>query len=181
MTQQPMQQQYPQQYQQPISQQYAPPQGKSDLPMIVGAIVITIVVIIAAVLFVVFTSEDNGNKGGDGFEGSTTTPTGAFDFTEVNTGEYVGGIVSLSDDLPLSDCSVTIMDTSSGSSASSGPPLSERTISTGRGGLSLTYSDTNDNNKVDAGDVWTMDNAYRGDQMKLIHDTGATIAAYTIP
>jgi hypothetical protein len=149
--------------------------------MIVGAIVITIIVILAALLFIVFTSEDNGNKGGDGNGGTVrTAPTGAFDFTETTTGSYTGGIISLSDDVKLSDCSWTIVDID-GASASQGPPIISGTpVQAGRG-LKLTFTDTNSNNKIDAGDVVTLENAEKGDQIKLIHDTGKSIASYTVP
>jgi hypothetical protein len=149
--------------------------------MIVGAIVITIIVIIAALLFVVLTSEDDEKNGSDGNGSSTTAPTGAFDFTETTTGNYTGGIISLSDAVRLSECSWTIIDVSTGASASQGPPIRSGTpVQAGRG-LKLTYSDTNPNNKIDAGDVITLENAAKGDQIKLIHDTGKSIAAYTIP
>jgi hypothetical protein len=149
--------------------------------MIIGAIIIAIVVILAALLFIFLASDDNGKTESDGNGGSTTSPVGAFDFTETSTGNYTGGIVSLSDTLPLSDCSIAIIDTSTGASASGGPPLPEYTISTGSDGLTLRYYDTNSNNKVDAGDVWTLTNAYKNDQIKLIHETGKLVATYTIP
>jgi hypothetical protein len=150
--------------------------------MMVGAIVITIVVILAAVLFVVLTSEDDGNKGSDGNGGTVrTVPTGAFDFAEGDTGDYAGGLVSLSGDLPLSDCSVTIIDVSTGSSASDGPPLSESTLVAGSVGLNLKYHDVNENDKVDVADLWILTNAYEGDQIYLIHETGKEIANYIIP
>ena len=172
------QQQYPQQFQQPMPQQYVPPQGRSDLPLIIGAIVITIIVIIAALLFVVLTSEDDGKKGSDGNGGSTTAPTGAFEFSETTAGNYTGGIISLSDEVKLSDCSWTIIDID-GSSASQGPPILSGTAIQAGSGLKLTFIDAN--SKVDAGDVVTLENAEKGDQIKLIHDTGKSIAAYTIP
>lgn len=176
------QQQYPPQYQQPIQQQYTPPQGRSDLPLIVGAIVIAIVVILAGVLFVVLTSKDDGKTGSDGNGGTVTTvPTGAFDFTETSNGNYTGGIVSLSGEVRLSDCSITIIDTSTGASASQGPPIRSGYPVQAGSGLKLTFTDTNSNKKVDAGDVWTLTNAQKNDQIKLIHDTGKAIAAYTIP
>jgi hypothetical protein len=149
--------------------------------MIVGAIVITIVVIIAVLLFVVLTSDDDGNIGNGRMESSTTAPTGAFDFTETTTGNYTGGIISLSDDVRLSECSWAVIDVSTGASASQGPPImSGRPVQAGSG-LKLTFTDTNSNSKVDAGDVVTLENAAKGDQIKLIHDTGKSIAAYTIP
>jgi hypothetical protein len=150
--------------------------------MIIGAIVIAVVVIMAVVLFVVLTSDDNGNSGSEGNGGGvTTSPTGAFDFTETTTGNYTGGIVSLSDEVRLSDCSWTIIDTSTGASASQGPPIRSGIPLQAGSGLRLTFTDTNSNDKVDAGDVVTLENAEKGDQIKFIHDTGRSIATYTVP
>jgi hypothetical protein len=112
---------------------------------------------------------------------TTTSPTGAFDFSETSTGNYTGGLVSLSSEVKLEDCSWTIIDVSTGASASQGPPIISGTpVQAGRG-LKLTFTDANSNEKVDAGDVITLENAAEGDQIRLIHDTGKSIAAYTIP
>jgi flagellin-like protein len=140
-------------------------------PVIAVILMVAITVVLAAVLYVMVSGM---------MTGSTTAPTGAFDFTETTTGNYTGGIVSLSDDVKLSDCSWTIVDIN-GASGSQGPPITgDGTSVTTGGGLSLTFTDTNTNSKVDAGDVVTLANAEKGDQIKLIHDTGKSIAAYTV-
>jgi flagellin-like protein len=140
-------------------------------PVIAVILMVAITVVLAAVLYVMVSGM---------MTGSTTAPTGAFDFTETTTGNYTGGIVSLSDDVKHSDCSWTIVDIN-GASGAQGPPITETPVTTGAGGLILTFSDTNPNSKVDAGDVITLTNAEKGDQIKLIHDTGKSIAVYTVP
>jgi flagellin-like protein len=141
-------------------------------PVIAVILMVAITVVLAAVLYVMVSGM---------MTGSTTAPTGAFDFTETSTGNYTGGVISLSDDVKLSDCSWTIIDTSTGASASQGPPILSGTAVQAGTGLKLTFTDTNANSKVDAGDVINLVNADKNDQIKLIHDTGKSIAAYTIP
>jgi hypothetical protein len=111
---------------------------------------------------------------------TTTTPTGALSFTETSVGNYTGGIIALSDELKLSEASITIIDVSDGSAASQGPPLQSGIPFTTSGGLSLTFTDTNANRKMDAGDVWVISNAASGDQIKLVHEDGEMIATYTL-
>ncbi len=140
-------------------------------PVIAVILMVAITVVLAAVLYVMVSGM---------MTGSTTAPTGALDFTDQGGGNYTGGIVSLSDDVKLTDCSVTIIDASDGSSASQGPPLQSGVPITTAGGLEVKFSDTNPNQQIDAGDVWTIKNGADGDQIKLIHDTGKQIAIYTI-
>lgn len=111
---------------------------------------------------------------------TTTTPTAALDFTETSPGNYTGGIVSLSDKVLLSEASITIVDVSDDSAASQGPPLLSGIPITTWGGLSLTFTDTNDNNQMDAGDVWIIKNGESGDQIKWVHESGKIIAHYTL-
>jgi hypothetical protein len=111
---------------------------------------------------------------------TTTTPTAALDFTETSPGNFTGGIVSLSDKVLLSEASFTIVDVSDGSAASQGPPLLSGIPITTSGGLSLTFTDTNDNYQMDAGDVWVIKNGEHGDLIKWVHENGKMIAQYTL-
>jgi hypothetical protein len=111
---------------------------------------------------------------------TTTTPTAALDFTETSAGNYTGGIVSMSDKVLLSEASITIVDVSDGSAASQGPPLLSGIPITTSGGLSLTFTDTNDNYQMDAQDVWIIKNGESGDQIKWVHESGKMIAMYTL-
>jgi hypothetical protein len=112
--------------------------------------------------------------------GTTTSPNGAMSFTENTVGNYTGGLISLSDEVKISEASIIIIDVSVGSSASQGPPLQSGVPITTSGGMSLTYTDSNGNLKLDAGDVWTVTNGATGDVIKLIHETGKSIAEYTL-
>lgn len=114
-------------------------------------------------------------------DGTTTSPTGALDFYDVGDGNYTGGIISLSEEVKLYESSFTIIDISDGSSASQGPPVISGIPITTSGGLSLKYTDVNSNEKMDAGDVWTISNGEEGDQIKWLYETGNVIAMYTIP
>jgi hypothetical protein len=114
-------------------------------------------------------------------DGTTTSPTGAFDFVENSPGNFTGGIISLSDKVKLTESSITIIDVSDGSAASQGPPLQSGIPIITSGGLTLEFTDTNGNNQMDAGDVWTISNGASGDQIKWIYETGNVIAMYTIP
>jgi hypothetical protein len=111
---------------------------------------------------------------------ATTSPTGALSFTETSQGNFTGGIISLSDEVKLSEASITIIDISDGSSASQGPPLQSGVPFSTSGGMTLTFTDTNGNRKMDAGDVWTISGAENGDQVKWIYETGFVIASYTL-
>lgn len=110
---------------------------------------------------------------------TTTTPTGALSFTENAPGNYTGGIISLSAQVLLSESSITIIDVSDASSAFQGPLQSGVPIITS-GGMTLTFTDTNANMKMDAGDVWTITNGESGDNIKWVHENGKAIAMYTL-
>jgi hypothetical protein len=112
--------------------------------------------------------------------GTTTSPTGAFSFTETSSpGNYSGGLVSLSSTVYYANASVTIIDVSTSDSAFMDPLQNGSAIQAGSG-LTLAYRDTNENLKLDAGDVWTISNGASGDVIKLIHNTGKIIAEYTL-
>jgi PKD repeat protein len=106
-------------------------------------------------------------------------PTGALSFTENTVGNYTGGLIALSDELYISDASITIIDVSTSDSASQDPVQSGVTLQAGSG-LNLTYTDSNGNGKMDAGDVWVIKNGASGDVIKLIHKTGKSVAEYTL-
>jgi flagellin-like protein len=140
-------------------------------PVIAVILMVAITVVLAAVLYVMV----SGMMGG-----TTTAPTGALDFDEKSIGNYTGGIVSLSDEVKLTDASITIIDNTDQTSASQGPPLVSGQALAAPGGMTLKYTDTNANQKIDAGDVWTVTNGEDGDTIKLIHKDGKAIASYTL-
>jgi hypothetical protein len=110
---------------------------------------------------------------------TTTTPVAALSFTEQSPGNYTGSIISLNEEVMLSEVSITIIDVSDGSSASQDPVQSGIPITTS-GGLNLTFTDTNGNSRMDAGDVWVIKNGADGDQIKMVYETGSVIATYTL-
>jgi flagellin-like protein len=142
-------------------------------PVIAVILMVAITVVLAAVLYVMVSGM---------MTGTTTAPTGAFSFTESasNPGNYTGTLISISTETKYTDASLTIIDDSTGNSGSQDPIASETSFNTGSGELTLTYSDTNTNNKLDAGDVWKVANGGSGDQIKLIHKTGKSIAVITL-
>lgn len=142
-------------------------------PVIAVILMVAITVVLAAVLYVMVSGM---------MTGTTTAPTGALSFTENTPGNYTGGIISLSDQTKISDASITIIDVSTSKSASLDPLASGTKVDTDttNGGLEMTYVDSNNNQKIDAGDVWTIKYGESGDVIKLIHETGKSIAEYTL-
>jgi flagellin-like protein len=142
-------------------------------PVIAVILMVAITVVLAAVLYVMVSGM---------MTSTSTTPTGAMDFTEGSqTGNFSGSFVSLSKSVKLSDTQVTIIDDSTGGSASINN-LEDTKIATVPGGLTLTYNDINGNNKVDGGDTIRCNNADSKDQIKFVYEpTGGVIAQYTFP
>ena len=145
-------------------------------PVIAVILMVAITVVLAAVLYVMVSGM---------MTGTTTAPTGAFAFnadTETD-GKYIGTLVSLSSDVKLSDASITILDASNGGSAAQGPPVvsgSVIQVTSPSTGMNLTYTDTNGNSKLDAGDVWVIQGGAVNDEVRLIHKTGKAIATYKV-
>jgi hypothetical protein len=162
--------QHSQQYQQPHQQN--PQSRRRSIAPIVGFVLIIIIAIIYALMYILIPPPPDIDP----------TPMGSFDFTETSPGNYTGGIIWLSGEVQLSQAIITINDVSAASVASQGPPLQSGVPITTSGGLSLTFTDMNSNNRIDPEDVWTISNAAEGDQIKWLHAaTGSTIAMYTIP
>jgi flagellin-like protein len=139
-------------------------------PVIAVILMVAITVVLAAVLYVMVSGM---------MSGTTTAPTGALSFTENTVGNYTGGVITLSDSVKITDASVTIIDVSTSASASQDPLASATPLQAGSG-MTLTYTDSNGNLKIDAGDVWTISNGASGDVIKLVHTTGKSIAEYTL-
>jgi PKD repeat protein len=108
-------------------------------------------------------------------------PTGAMDFTETSSGNYTGGIISLSRSVFILRVNMTITDDSLGQSASQDPIDSGVTLQV-PGGVNCSYTDTNLNGKIDAGDVITISGGAQDDMFRLIYiPTGETITTFVIP
>ena len=140
-------------------------------PVIAVILMVAITVVLAAVLYVMVSGM---------MTSTSTTPTGALDFTESSTtnGLYTGSFVSLSKSVKIDDASVTITDDNTGQSASQDPLDPGTTLAAGTG-LNLTYQDNNDNNKLDGGDTIRCYNAATGDQIRFVYrPTGGVVAQY---
>jgi len=134
-------------------------------PVIAVILMVAITVVLAAVLYVMVTGI---------FVDPEPPINGALDFTETDpqTGGYIGGLIYISKAVPFEDVSVTITDISSVSSASMSPLVDEGTVSCGADQLSLTYKDVNANQKLDAADMFTLQNGEKGDIIVLTHSGG---------
>lgn len=109
----------------------------------------------------------------------SAAPTGVLDFTKTAPGNYTGAIISLSDELLISDAYLYIRDATNGNAVIQDPVLTGTPLQVGSG-LKLTYNDINVNGKFDAGDVWYVENGDHGDIIRLEYKTGETVAEYTI-
>ena len=140
-------------------------------PVIAVILMVAITVVLAAVLYVMVSGM---------MSTTSTTPTGAMDFTEsqTTTGLYNGGFVSLSKTVKIADASVTITDDSTGASASQ-DPLNPTVMLTAGSGLNLTYYDNNGDEKLDGSDTIRCFNAAVGDQIRFVYrPTGGVVAQY---
>jgi hypothetical protein len=111
-------------------------------------------------------------------------PSASMDFTETSPGNFTGGIVSSSAEIYLDEIEIEIYDFSSDSYGTDDGDLTDdrpEEVEVWYGNLALEYTDANDNNKLDAGDVFTLTNAESGDEI-TIYDTYNydEIASYTI-
>jgi hypothetical protein len=154
---------------------YPPPKNDSTKTvLIVVVIVVILVIIVPIILMAIMFSMTSGMM-----TGTTTAPVGALNFREDSPGNYTGGIISLSDHVDVDDVSLSIIDISSGGSASL-DPLGDHGTARVFNGISCTFTDTNQNGGLDAGDVFFIENGAFGDQIRLIHNTGRSIAEYTL-
>ncbi|UCF08872.1 MAG: hypothetical protein JSW28_04050 [Thermoplasmata archaeon] len=165
-------------FQQHMPTPYYPPQ-KDDSTKVIGMVILVIVIVIvivivaAAVLYVMVSGM---------MSSSETTPTGALDFSESTTevGTYTGGIVALSRQVDIFDVSMTITDDSLGMSSSLDPLRDEGPASIFNG-MRCTFSDVNNNDRLDAGDSFRVENGGPGDVIRLVYiPTGGVMALYTL-
>jgi hypothetical protein len=154
---------------------YPPPKNDSTkIILIVVLVVVILVVVVPIILALVFLSSTPMMTGTD------TSPVGALHFTESSPGFYAGGIVSLSDRVDVDDASLLIIDDSLGQSATL-DPLGDHGTAQVNSGISCTFTDTNSNGRLDAGDVFSIENGATGDVIRLIHrPTDRLIAEYTL-
>lgn len=130
-------------------------------PVIAVILMVAITVVLAAVLYVMVSGM---------MEETETTPTGAFNFTQVGSAvagggkTYTGGLVSLSRDVDATDVSMTIVN---GTNSDADTDLSDG-ASVSAGDFDVTYTDTNGNGALDSGDVIACTGVLTGCQIKLV-------------
>ncbi len=135
-------------------------------PVIAVILMVAITVVLAAVLYVMVI----------GIIGKPVPPlNGAMEFVETDSqsGTYIGSLISINRLVSYEDVSVTITDILSGSSASLSPLSNEGSASCGTDQLSLMYRDVNNNGKLDAADVFFVQNGDEGDIIVLTHIKGS--------
>jgi PKD repeat protein len=110
----------------------------------------------------------------------TDAPTGALSFSQGSPGNYTGGFISLSKAVLLPRVKMNITDESLALSIEQEPIDSGVTLQV-PGGINITYTDTNVNGKIDAGDPISLKGAAAGDVIKFIYiPTGQVIAQFII-
>jgi hypothetical protein len=111
-------------------------------------------------------------------------PTAALDFTETSSGVYTGGLISSTSDIYLNDINIEIEDSSSGSYGYDDGDLTDdnpEEVEDWYENLLLEFTDVNDNDKLDAGDIFTLTNAEPGDIITIYDsDSYEEIVSYTI-
>ena len=133
-------------------------------PVIAVILMVAITVVLAAVLYVMVSGM---------MSDTTATPSGALSFgdgTVVGGGkDYTGGITALSKDIDFVDVSMTVVNgsASAASTGTDGALVSGTAVVAGN--FQVTYSDTNGNNQLDAGDVISITGATSGCQFKLVY------------
>ena len=154
---------------------YPPPKSDSAKTVLIVVLVVVILVIVGTIILAAIMFSTTSNM----MTGTTTAPTGAMSFTEFTPGNYTGGIISLSDQVDVDEVSLLIIDVSLGESATLDPLGDHGTVQVFNG-ISCTFTDTNQNRGLDAGDVFSIQNGASGDIIKLIHNTGRSITEYTL-
>jgi ABC-type sugar transport system permease subunit len=156
---------------------YPPPKSDSSKIILIIVLVLVIIfivvpIILSAILF--FTVSDMMD------EPPNIAPVGALSFTENTPGNYTGGIISLSDRVDIEDVSMTVIDISMSLSGILNPLTSSGSAQVNNG-IICTFTDTNQNRDMDAGDVFTIQNGGTGDIIRLVHrPSGRAIAEYTL-
>jgi hypothetical protein len=114
------------------------------------------------------------------------TPVGALGFTEHETtdGEFIGGVVSLSNKVKLKDVSLTLIDAETGTSGLINPMVNGGSAQAGDPGseITITYDDAGKTDWLDSSDVLFITGATTGDRVVLIFlPSDDLLAQWTTP
>lgn len=154
---------------------YAPPKSDSTKIILIVVLVLVILFVVVPIIFVAVFLTSVPDMGPP----IETAPTAALSFTENTAGNYTGGIISLSSHVDVDEVYLVIIDISSGETATL-DPLGDHGTAQVFNGISCTFTDSNQNRGLDAGDVFVIQNGASGDIIKLIHNTGRSIVEYTL-
>lgn len=111
-----------------------------------------------------------------------TIPTGIMHFERdpEEPGLYTGNFISLDDRISLNDMSISITDDDLDSSASLNPLVDDGFVEIPNG-MNLTFTDVNNNERIDTVDTFIINNGAPDDRIMVIHrPTGGLIASYTL-
>ena len=135
-------------------------------PVIGTILMVAITVVLAATLYVMLAYwMDIGPQ----------IPTGmmAFEETGLEDGSYTGRLIRISEEVNHGDLSITITDISTSHSVSMDPLSDGGVASCGEGELNITYQDVNSDGKLDASDVFYVENGEDGDNIVLTYTKGS--------
>ena len=163
--------------QMPIPYYYPPPKEDSSKTIIIVVVIILIIfvvlpIILAAVLYFMVSGIVDDIE---------LTPSGNLNFEEdpYEPGVYIGGFTTLTDRIDLNDLTMTITDNSQGSSDT--VSIRDGVRAQVIGGLSCTFSDVNDNDRLDTIDTFRINNGAPGDSIRIVYEpTGGVIASDTL-
>jgi len=159
---------------QPMSEPQSPKEQSTTATWILVISVLSVVIftfIAAAALYLLV----------GGIISNDLTPPGNLEFAESSTesGLYTGRFTTLSRTVLLADVSLTITDISLGESGLLDPLVDSGTVVISSG-LRCSFSDVNQNVKLDTDDIFRIEDGDPGDIMRFIYKpTGGTIATYT--
>jgi FlaG/FlaF family flagellin (archaellin) len=168
---------YPYMQQMPIPYYYPPQKEDSSKTIIIVVVIILLIfvvlpIILAAVLYFMVSGIVDDIE---------LTPSGNLNFEEdpYEPGVYIGGFTTLTDRIDLNDLTMTITDNSQGSSDT--VSIRDGVRAQVIGGLSCTFSDVNDNDRLDTIDTFRINNGAPGDSIRIVYEpTGGVIASDTL-
>jgi flagellin-like protein len=133
-------------------------------PVIAVILLVAMTVVLVAVLYYSVSGMIDETK---------ITPVAALGFKEHDTidDQYIGGIISISSKVFISDVSMTIVDVDSGSSEVIQPLADGESVSAGPAGseITITFDDAGRTGTLDSSDVFFITGATFGDKVILIY------------
>jgi hypothetical protein len=145
---------------------YYPPPSSSSSNVIIFAVVLVVIIFvvlpIALAAFILLAAPDPIGIPPQ----PPDEPIGEMAFVENTVGNYTGGLISLSDRLNLNEVSLLIIDESMGGFGQLNP-LEHGGTAQVPNGIRCTFNDANHNDRLDVGDVFTIEDGAPGDTIRL--------------